>query len=160
MHSETFPNDTLDSVACNCCFDGFLGDSQAKPGAGLTFIMDQDGETVIGVTAGSTKYPFISCLVSQSPVFAKPARRQFLVQNLGSQASATLGTTGLDDSTACLGAHAGTEAVGTCTFQYAGLKCSFHVSIRFDLGIRPAFRERAIVGECALTVNCPNPSLA
>ena len=44
------------------------------------------------------------------------------------QLGPALGTTGIDDATAIFGCHAGTETMGTLTFQGAGLEGSFHDS--------------------------------
>jgi len=45
---------------------------------------------------------------------------------------ATFCPASLDDKTSVLGAHTGTETVGTLTLQVAGLECSFHGANRFQ----------------------------
>ena len=56
----------------------------------------------------------------------KPAAPGHKGRGSDRQPGPTLGTAGIDNATSILGAHTGTETMGTLTLQVAGLKCSFH----------------------------------
>jgi hypothetical protein len=51
---------------------------------------------------------------------------------LSCQALATLGATTIQNVTATFSRHARAKAVSAFAFQYAGLKCSFHIYIPIE----------------------------
>jgi len=136
--AETFPNQALYPVA----FNGVAGCLDRDHGAEAGMIQtvggsQQRNQAVTGLVRAVLENPLVLGCIEQAAI-ARITRRHKQPGKRGSgrQSCATLGATCLDDKTAILGAHPGTESVGALALQVAGLIGSFHGTSRQDCFIK------------------------
>ena len=131
MLPKTFTNETLNAIACYRSFYVFARYCQAKSRRPLLGILPEYNKIFITGTLGKSKHTLEFATFSQALCAGEAVagyRNLKVPVNARSdcQALATFGTAATQYFATVSGAHAGTEAVGTFTFNLTGLKSSFH----------------------------------
>jgi hypothetical protein len=132
---KTFTNETFNPIARDCGLNMLACNSQPKPRLRKLAILPEYHEIFITGAPGCGKYALEFTTLSQTLCVGEaPAgwRNLKVLANdrSDSQVFTAFGTAAVQDLTTVTGAHAGTETVGALTFNFTGLKSSFHGRFR------------------------------
>ncbi len=131
LMTKRFPDEPFQPIAINRAARLLLRDRQTETGRAVRHrCPGQHSELTIGDARGFLKDALEVGRRQQAHRARKATVRNrsdpVADQRSGSQAGAALGAASAQNLTTTAGCHAGTESVGTGTFQAAGLKSTFH----------------------------------
>mgnify|MGYP001824832126 CR=1 FL=1 len=125
--AKTFTDYTFYAIACHCIARHLAG--YCQPQARMLLLVgggQYRHPAIIQSVAAAFKDTLVIFRFGEPYPTRERVAPEHKTGRSDRQPGPTLGTTGIDHTTAILGAHSGTKTMGTLALQVTGLKSSFH----------------------------------